>query len=136
MIYTLDTMAVSALMRAEPKVAARIRECSPGDITIAQPVLAEIEHGISRLPRSRRKVALAERWNTVKLSLGRAEWTDAVSRAYGNLKADLERKGVPLDDFDLAIAAHALESGATLVTSNVRHFSRIPALSVDDWERG
>ena len=135
-MYLLDTTAVSALMRAEPKVASRVRECSPGDIVLAQPVIAEIEHGLSRLPRSRRKVALAERWNTLQRALGRAQWTDAVSRTYGTLKADLERKGTPLDDFDLAIAAHALESGATLVTSNVRHFSRVPALPVEDWERG
>jgi tRNA(fMet)-specific endonuclease VapC len=134
--YQLDTTAVSALMRADPKVAARLRALPPRDVAVAQPVLAEIHHGLSRLPRSRRKLLLEDRWGILVRSLGRAQWTDAVSRRYGELKWQLEKRGTPLDDFDLAIAAHALESQATLVTSNVKHFGRVPGLEVEDWERG
>lgn len=135
MTYELDTTAVSALMRAEPKVAARLRALPPRDVSVAQPVLAEIHHGLARLPRSRKKILLEDRWGILVRSLGRAQWTDAVSRRYGELKAHLERKGTPLDDFDLAIAAHALESGATLVTSNLKHFGRVSRLALEDWER-
>ncbi len=34
---------------------------------------------------------------------------------------------------DLLIAAIALAHGATIVTSNVRHFSQIPGLRVENW---
>jgi tRNA(fMet)-specific endonuclease VapC len=85
---------------------------------VPQPVVAEIEYGLARLPRSRRKTTLVERWVIVAQAIPRTSWTDAVSRRSGELKAELERSGRRLDDFDLAIAAHALESGATLITSN------------------
>jgi tRNA(fMet)-specific endonuclease VapC len=52
---------------------------------------------------------------------------------YGRLRSDLERKGTPLADPDLRIAATALAHTATLITGNVRHCGRIPGLSVEDW---
>lgn len=136
MKWLLDTTTVSALMRAETRVAAKFRAVSPADVTVPQPVLAEINHGLARLPRSRRRAELEGRWDILRRSLRRSPWTDAVSRRYGDLKAELERAGTPLDDFDIAIAAHALDAPATLVTSNARHFARVPGLSVEDWERG
>jgi predicted nucleic acid-binding protein len=38
-----------------------------------------------------------------------------------------------LDEPDLRIGSIALSRGLTLVTGNVRHFSRIPDLSVESW---
>ena len=48
----------------------------------------------------------------------------------------MERRGEPLEDFDLAIAAHALAHGAILVSANRRHMGRIDGLTVEDWARG
>jgi tRNA(fMet)-specific endonuclease VapC len=135
-MYLLDTTTVSALMRSEPRVGSRVRKCSPGDVGVPQPVFAEVEYGLARLPRSRRKTLLHDRWSVIERALGRVPWTDAVSRRFGELKAELERAGLRLDDFDVAIAAHALEADAILVTSNVRHLSRVPSLEIEDWERG
>ena len=52
---------------------------------------------------------------------------------YGRIKATLERRGTRIEDFDAAIAAHALARGATLVTSNLSHMTRVPGLRVEDW---
>lgn len=135
MKWLLDTTTISALMRADRRVAARLRAASPADVSVPQPVLAEIHHGLARLARSRRKTELEGRWDILLRSLRRSPWTDGVSLRFGELKAELERAGTPLDDFDLAIAAHALDATATLVTSNARHFARVPGLGVEDWER-
>jgi tRNA(fMet)-specific endonuclease VapC len=58
---------------------------------------------------------------------------DAVSHAYGRVKATLERRGTRSEDFDAAIAAHALALGATFVTANLEHMLRVPGLKVEDW---
>lgn len=71
----------------------------------------------------------------VSLELPRAEWTGNLSEAFGRLDVALERKGTPIDDFDLAIAAHAVSLDAILATSNHSHFERIPELVVEDWLR-
>ncbi|CAK8716096.1 Ribonuclease VapC [Candidatus Electrothrix laxa] len=51
----------------------------------------------------------------------------------GQLRAELEKKGQPLDLADLEIAAIAIAGNFTLVTRNIRHFGRIDGLRVENW---
>jgi tRNA(fMet)-specific endonuclease VapC len=132
-IYVLDTNAVSALMKGSAVVVERLAATEPADVAIPQPVLAEIAFGIERLPRSKRRLALQIRFDLLCSELPRAEWTDAVSQTYGRIKAILERRGARIEDFDAAIAAHALALDATLVTANLDHMARVPGLRVEDW---
>jgi len=134
-MYVLDTNAVSALMKGSAAVVERLATTGPAEVAIPQPVLAEIAFGIERLPRSKRRAALQARFDLLCIELRRAEWTDAVSQTYGRVKATLERPGTRVEDFDAAIAAHALALDATLVTANLDHMIRIPGLRVEDWSR-
>ena len=133
MIYVLDTNAVSALMKGTTAVIERLAATAPADVSVPQPVLAEIAFGIERLPRSKRRAALQSRLDLISAELPRAEWTDAVSQMFGRIKATLDRRGTRIEDFDAAIAAHALALDATLVTANVDHMIRVPGLRVADW---
>jgi len=129
----LDTNVVSALMKGLPSAVAHLARTSPADVSVPQPVLAEIAYGIERLPRSARRTRLQERFDLMKAELPRAEWSDAVSKAFGRIKATLEKRGQRIEDFDAAIAAHAVAAGATLITANTAHMVRVPGLRVDDW---
>jgi len=131
--YVLDTNTVSALMRADERVVARLRAINRRDVGLPQPVLAEIAYGIARLPKSKRRNLLQERLDLVAGTLERIEWTDSVSDAFGSIKATLERKGLRIEDFDVAIAAHALAVEATLVTDNTKDLARVPGLAVESW---
>ena len=133
MTHALDTNAVSALMKGSAAVVDRLAATGPGDLAIPPPVVAELAHGIERLPRSKHRQALEARFDLVCSQLPRVEWDDAVSQAYGRIKAHLERRGGRIEDFDAAIAAHALAVGAILVTSNLSHMARVPGLRVEDW---
>lgn len=133
MRYVLDTNVVSALMKGHPSAVARLARTSPADVSVPQPVLAEIAYGIARLPRSARRTRLQGRFDLVKAELPRAEWSDAVSQAFGRIKATLEKRGQRIEDFDAAIAAHAVAAGATLITANTGHMVRVPGLRVEDW---
>lgn len=53
--------------------------------------------------------------------------------AYGEVRAALEQKGLPIGPMDLLIGAHALAAGCVLVTNNTREFERIPELKIEDW---
>jgi tRNA(fMet)-specific endonuclease VapC len=120
-------------MKGEASVVERLAAIAPADVAIPQPVLAEIAFGLERLPRSKRRAALQARFDLVCVEIPRAEWTDAVSQTYGRVKATLERRGTRIEDFDAAIAAHALAVDATLVTANRDHMIRVPALRIEDW---
>ncbi len=135
MRYLLDTNAVSALMKGDERVVKRLRTLNKGEAAIPQPTIAEIAYGIERLPRSKRRSALQDRFDLVRTELARSPWTDAVSERFGLIKATLERRGSRIEDFDAAIAAHALAEGAILVTANLDDMTRVPELKVEDWAR-
>lgn len=135
MTYVLDTNAVSALMKGRPAFVERLASHQPADIGIPQPVIAEIAYGIERLPRSKRRTALQARFDLICSEIPRAEWTDAVSHAYGRIKTALERRGTRIEDFDVAIAAHAAAVGAPLVTADFDHMARVPGVRIEDWGR-
>ncbi len=52
---------------------------------------------------------------------------------YAEIRDTLERAGTPIGPNDLLIAAHARSLGLTLVTNNIREFSRVPGLLVENW---
>lgn len=58
---------------------------------------------------------------------------DSVAKHYGLLRTALERRGSPIGPYDLIIAAHALSRGLTLVTNNVKEFSRVDGLRLENW---
>ena len=105
------------------------------EIFLPQPVIAEIEYGLASLQSSSRSSRLRDRFDVLLKELMRADWTDEVSRALGDIKAELERRGVRIEDFDVAVAAHAVALDATLVTGNVVHFERIRGLRLENWRR-
>jgi tRNA(fMet)-specific endonuclease VapC len=131
--FILDTNALSALMLGQPAAVARLRGLGHSEVRVPQPVIAEIQYGLARLTPSRRKTDLQARFAIFARELTRALWSDEVSAEFGRLKALLEYRGERLDDFDIAIAAHATAEGATLVTANTRHMTRIPGLTIADW---
>jgi len=53
----------------------------------------------------------------------------------GQIRAHLEPRGIGIGPLDTLIAAHARSLGAVVVTDNVREFSRVPDLAVENWLR-
>jgi tRNA(fMet)-specific endonuclease VapC len=131
--YVLDTNTVSFLMRGDPGVVARLKRSDRTEVGLPQPVVAEIEYGLARLPYSAQRRRLAGHWGSLREALLRAEWSDDVSRSFGRLKADLEKRGVRIEDFDVAVAAHAVALEAVLVTDNLEHMRRIAGLRTENW---
>ncbi len=62
------------------------------------------------------------------------DFSHTAAREYGDIRADLERKGVSIGPLDLLIAAHARSLDATLVTANAGEFKRVKGLKVQIWK--
>lgn len=60
---------------------------------------------------------------------------DRCVTAFGRIRAELARAGTPIGPYDLLIAATAVANQKTLVTANVRDFSRVAGLSIENWEQ-
>ena len=72
---------------------------------------------------------------SVRDAVGWSDWTEGAALEFGQQKARLERLGERLDDMDIVVGSVALSVGAAVATRNVRHFTRIEGLAVDDWTR-
>lgn len=120
-------------MKGEATMIQRLQAVNRSDVAIPQPVIAEIAYGIKRMPASKRRELLQDRFDTVRMELGRAHWTDTVSECFGTIKAVLEKRGKRIEDFDAAIAAHALAEDAVLVSANLDPMTQVPGLHVEDW---
>ena len=120
-------------MRGHEVAVRRLLATSRAEVAVPEPVVAEIVFGIERLPASRRRRELEARFALFRRELQVVPWTAAVSDHFGRVKAALEKRGTMIEDFDIAIAAHALAHGASLATANGKHLKRVPNLRVEDW---
>jgi tRNA(fMet)-specific endonuclease VapC len=126
----LDTNIVGALIgaRAE-RFDARLAALPTGSVVLSVLTEAEILFGLAKTPEATRLARL------MRETLGRFQilpWTSATALVYAPLRAEMWRTGKSLQPLDMLIAAHALEAGATLVTSD-RAFRNVPGLAVEDW---
>lgn len=99
------------------------------DLFLSTVVVAELRYGAAKLG-SAKFTGYLENW------LGLFDlhpWPVAASSLYVSLRRDLERQGTPIGGMDLMIAAHALAENAVLVTTNLREFSRVPNLRLENW---
>ena len=55
------------------------------------------------------------------------------ARHYGDIRATLQKQGLPIGNNDLWLAAHARAEDWILVTNNTREFTRVPGLQVENW---
>lgn len=56
-----------------------------------------------------------------------------VEEHYVAIRTDLETRGVRISEADLWIAATAMSKSCILVTNNIKEFSRVSNLIVEDW---
>jgi tRNA(fMet)-specific endonuclease VapC len=129
-VYLLDTNTVSYYIAdLPPQVRRRLETVGAAATAISTVTEAELRYGVARKPGAMRRRSSVEFFlaNTVIFP-----WDSAAARAYGQLRADQERRGRPLSVEDLMIAAHALTLGLTLVTHD-RAFSLVDGLKTEDW---
>ena len=133
-MYLLDTDILSNLLKRTPSTALIAKLASePSELQSTSSItLGELLYGAHRLgPRANLLLERLER--TLLPNLPVLSFDAAAACRYGEMRAELERKGTPIGDADLRIGAIALTRGLTMVTGNVRHFQKIPGLAVENW---
>ena len=133
-MYMLDTNILSYVMNhIADEIAERIAMHIAKDLCISSITYAELRYGIDRKADGKRKVEL-ERSLTMFLSGMRVLYFDDMAAAeYGRVRSALEKRGTPIGLMDMLIAAHAKSRKCVVVTHNVREFSRVEGLLVEDW---
>jgi tRNA(fMet)-specific endonuclease VapC len=128
--YLLDTTAAISLFRgADSGVSQKIRLHPVDAVAISTIVLHELFYGAFNGSRVARSLEAVE---ALRLAWVEFDFEDA--RVSGEMRAYLSRQGTPIGPYDRLIAGQAKARGLILVTHNVREFSRIPGLLIEDWE--
>lgn len=131
--YLLDTDTASALLR-DPRGRVWARIVHTGSLTLAISLVSAGELRFGAMKRN--SVRLHEEVETLLRRVAVIALDAPVDSIYAELRADLERRGVPIGGNDLWIASHALALDRTLVTANTREFSRVPGLRIENWVEG
>jgi len=129
-LYLLDTNTLIYFFKGIGDVANILLSKAPKDILISSIVLYELEVGIAKSTKPKKRTiqleALISRVNIS--SFGAQE-----AKVAATIRANLESKGTPIGPYDTLIAGTALSNNATLVTHNTKEFKRIKSLKIEDW---
>ena len=136
MRYMLDTNTLVYVLNARPQhlaVLERFNREDPRDLFVSAITLAEPRYGAAKSGRREANLSKVQR---VAQALNVSAFEDKAAAAYGSLRSDLEGAGTPIGPLDTLIAAHALSLDLTLITANVREFSRVRGLRSESWLPG
>lgn len=107
----------------------RFKHYRLGENGLCSVVAAELAFGVAKSGSARNRQAL----EMFLAPLTILPFDVRAASAYGDLRAELERRGTPIGSVDTMIAAHALSQQANLITNNTREFAQVPGLHVDHW---
>ena len=131
MRYMLDTNICIYVIKHKPvTVFQKLQNINPEDVCISSVTYAELVHGVEK------SAAVEKNRLALSMLLANMEILDFdvdAADCYGKIRAALEKKGTPIGPLDMMIAAHAQSLGYTVVTNNVKEFSRVSALQIENW---
>jgi predicted nucleic acid-binding protein len=130
-ICALDTNIISYLLNGNVKIAAKLETVilSGDDVIIPLMVYYEIRRGLKANDSKVKAVAFGKMCTELSVKTLTIADMDTAAEIY----ADRKRRGRPIEDADLLIAAQVLSRGYTLVTNNTKHFEGIEGLRLVNW---
>ena len=131
MRYMLDTnICIYAIKHKPREVIERLKEHNPNEICISSVTYTDLIHGVEK------SKAVDKNHTALTLLLADIEilpFDTGDAEGYGEIRAELERKGTLIGSLDMMIAGHAKSLGYTVVTNNIKEFDRIEGLRLENW---
>lgn len=131
MKYMMDTnICIYAIKNKPESVIKKILSQNPEDLCISVVTYAELMYGVEKSQAvEKNRIAMSLFLSAITV----LDFDGKAAEAYGQIRAELERKGTPIGSMDLLIAGHARAQGLILVTNNTREFARVTGLQSEDW---
>ncbi len=129
-MYVLDTNTLIYFFKGIGRVNENLLRKSPKEIGIPAIVLYELEVGIAKSAKPKKRLAQLMEIVAVTALLS---FGDREAKSAAQIRAGLEKAGTPIGPYDTLIAGTALANNATLVTHNIREFKRVTKLQLEDW---
>jgi tRNA(fMet)-specific endonuclease VapC len=130
MAYLIDTDIIINSIKGNQGVNQKIAELASIPKAISIITYGELLYGAKKFTQREKNTSVVYRLAEILPIIG---ITRATMEAFTDLKAALDRKGERIEDFDLLIAATALNLNYVLVTNNTKHYKRIEGLQLENW---
>ncbi len=131
MKYLLDSNVCIAALRGHSHVQARLSALSPGDCAVSTVTLYELLAGAARCRVPEREKAKV---GAFVAPLHLLPFDHAAAARTADVRWNLEKRGPPIGPYDLMLAGQALLLDLTLVTHNLREFTRVDGLRSESWQ--
>ncbi len=129
--YLLDTNICIYIAKQKPlSVLKKFEQIEVGDVGMSIITYGELLYGAQKSHHPKKTHSLLEELVSLIPPL---PMSIQVSKHYGDARNKLEKQGKPIGNNDLWIAAHALTLELVLITNNVKEFSRVPHLKIENW---
>jgi len=128
--YMLDTNICIYVMKNYPQDLKEKFNLLAEQLCISSITLGELHYGAEK------SVRRADNLTAIEHFVARLDVLPFAAKAaahYGQVRAELERAGTPCGPHDMQIGGHARSEGLIVVTNNLREFSRIPGIRVENW---
>ena len=130
--YMIDSDTLSYVMKGRDLGVRERFSKMLRQVSISSVVFAEIAYGLNKTSSVRYQAVFDALLEIVPVE----PWSRSCAEEYARIRGDLERAGTPIGVLDMMIAAAAKVAGATLVTNNTAHFSRVRGLKIENWVSG
>ncbi len=132
MRYLLDTnTCIKYLNGTSESIKKQLEAKQREDILLCSMVKAELFYGVIKSARPEKNLERLQKFIKCFVSLS---FDDKASELYGVIRSNLEKKGNPIGPNDLIITSISVANDMILITHNVREFSRVENLKLEDWE--
>ena len=130
-MYLLDTdICIYAIKKKPAGVLHTLKKKTRQGIHVSAITVAELEYGAEKSAFPEKNgVALIEFLSIFDI----LKYDEKDAAGYGKIRAMREKKGTPIGPLDVLIASHALSRNLVLVTNNLKEFSRIEGLRIENW---
>ena len=128
--FMLDTNIVIYVIKRRPLEILEIFNAHAGQMCISSITLAELLHGVEK------SSMISQNMRKIEDFVSRLEvlpYDSSAASHYGDIRANLEKKGTPIGVNDLHIAGHARSEALILVSNNIREFERVEGLRLENW---
>ena len=130
MTYVLDTNTLIYFFKGIGNIQRQLLSLPPNEIGVPTIVLFELEVGIAKSSSPRKRISQLKDFTALVnvIPFGLVE-----AKTAAQIRAKLEKKGIPIGPYDVLIAACAKAKNLILVTHNTKEFKRIEGLRLEDW---
>jgi len=128
--YMLDTNICIYVIKRKPLDALVKFNQNAGSICMSSITMAELYHGVEKSEQQSKNLKVVDDFIS---RLDVISYSEKAAAHYGNIRADLERKGTIIGINDLHIAAHARSEALVLVSNNLKEFERVDGLRLCNW---